>query len=80
MPREPIPAQASASAAGAALGQLRRPRRLLARDRVTQASVPYGLVAPALIVIVAILGYPIYYLVRLSFQHYGLFQLIAHKG
>jgi N,N'-diacetylchitobiose transport system permease protein len=81
MPRDPIPANASGSAAGAALpGQLRRPRRLLSRDRLTQSSVPYGLVAPALIVIVAILGYPIYYLVRLSFQHYGLFQLIAHKG
>ena len=81
MPREPIPAQASGSAAGASLpGQLRRPRRLLGRDRATQAAVPYALIAPALIVIVAVLGYPIYYLFRLSFQHYGLFQLIAHKG
>jgi N,N'-diacetylchitobiose transport system permease protein len=80
MPREPLPARASVSAAGAALGQLRRPRRLLSRDRATQASVPYGLIAPALVVIVAVLGYPVYYLVRLSFQHYGLFQLIAHKG
>src|SRR6516225_6291067 len=80
MPSEPLPARASGQAAGAALGQLRRPRRLLASDRATQASVPYGLIAPALIVIVAVLGYPVYYLVRLSFQHYGLFQLIAHKG
>jgi len=80
MPREPLPARASGGAAGAALGQLRRPRRLLARDRATQAAVPYGLIAPALIVVVAVLGYPVYYLVRLSFQHYGLFQLIAHKG
>jgi len=31
-------------------------------------------------VIVAVLGYPLYYLVRLSFQHYGLFQLVRHKG
>jgi N,N'-diacetylchitobiose transport system permease protein len=81
MPREPITARASGPAAGAALpGQLRRPRRLLGRDRATQAAVPYGLIAPSLIVIVAVLGYPIYYLFRLSFQHYGLFQLIAHKG
>jgi N,N'-diacetylchitobiose transport system permease protein len=79
MPREPLPARASGGAAGAALGQLRRPRRL-DRDRAAQAAVPYGLIAPALIVIIAVLGYPIYYLVRLSFQHYGLFQLIAHKG
>ena len=42
--------------------------------------MPYGLIAPAVIVIVAILGYPIYFLVRLSFEQYGLFQLIAHKG
>ena len=27
-----------------------------------------------------VLGYPIYNLVRLSFQHYGLFELIQHKG
>jgi N,N'-diacetylchitobiose transport system permease protein len=79
MPRDPLPARASATAAGAALGQLRRPRRL-DRDRAAQAAVPYGLIAPALIVIVAILGYPIYYLFKLSFLHYGLFQLIAHKG
>ena len=26
------------------------------------------------------LGYPLYLLVRLSFQHYGLLELIAHKG
>ena len=30
--------------------------------------------------IVAILGYPVYFLVRLSFERYGLAQLIAHKG
>ncbi len=42
--------------------------------------MPYALIAPAVIVIVAVLGYPIYFLIRLSFQHYGLFQLIAHKG
>jgi N,N'-diacetylchitobiose transport system permease protein len=79
MPREPLPARASATAAGAALGQLRRPR-LLDRDRAAQGAIPYGLIAPALIVIVAVLGYPIYYLFKLSFQHYGLFQLIAHRG
>jgi N,N'-diacetylchitobiose transport system permease protein len=41
---------------------------------------PYALVAPASIVIAAILAYPLYSLVRLSLQRYGLFQLIAHKG
>ena len=38
------------------------------------------LLAPALLVIVAVLAYPLYQLVALSFQKYGLFELIAHKG
>ncbi len=42
--------------------------------------MPYALIAPALCVIVAILGYPVYFLGRLSFQQYGLPELIAHKG
>ena len=42
--------------------------------------MPYALIAPALIVIVAILGYPVYFLARLSFERYGLTELIAHKG
>ena len=79
MPREPLPARASATAAGAALGQLRRPRRL-DRDRAAQARGPVRADRAGVIVIVAILGYPVYYLFKLSFQHYGLFQLIAHKG
>jgi N,N'-diacetylchitobiose transport system permease protein len=60
-------------------GPLRRHRRL-DRARLAEAVIPYGLIAPAVIVIIAILGYPIYFLGRLSFEHYGLFQLIAHKG
>ncbi|HWE80999.1 MAG TPA: sugar ABC transporter permease [Gaiellaceae bacterium] len=38
------------------------------------------MIAPAVIVIVAILGYPVYFLVRLSFEQYGLTELIQHKG
>ena len=64
-------------AAGAALA-LRR--RRLTRRTVVRFAAPYTLIAPALVVIGAILAYPLYYLVRLSFQRYGLFQLIAHKG
>jgi N,N'-diacetylchitobiose transport system permease protein len=45
-----------------------------------RALAPYGLIAPATIVIGAVLAYPLYFLTRLSFQRYGLFQLIAHKG
>ena len=57
----------------------RRRRRLTVR-RAFGASVPYWLVLPVLITIGAVLGYPIYRLVKLSFQKYGLFELIAHKG
>jgi N,N'-diacetylchitobiose transport system permease protein len=42
--------------------------------------VPYLLVAPVVLVLAAILGYPIYYLVRLSLQKYDLFALIQHAG
>ena len=42
--------------------------------------MPYWLLMPVLIAIVAILGYPLYKLVVLSFQEYGLAQLIQHKG
>ena len=42
--------------------------------------MPYLLVAPIVLVLSAILGYPIYYLVRLSLQKYDLFALIAHHG
>lgn len=38
------------------------------------------LLLPALAVIVAVLGYPLYQLVALSFQKYGLFELLAHEG
>src|SRR5438105_7016700 len=65
-------------AAGAALPALRR--RRLSRARIARALAPYSLVAPSLVVIGAVLGYPIYYLVRPSLQHYGLFELIRHQG
>jgi N,N'-diacetylchitobiose transport system permease protein len=42
--------------------------------------VPYGLVTPVVLVLAAILGYPIYYLVRLSLQKYDLFALLQHHG
>jgi N,N'-diacetylchitobiose transport system permease protein len=55
-------------------------RRRLTRRRVLGGSVPYLLVAPVVLVMAAILGYPIYNLVRLSFQQYGLFELLQGKG
>ena len=48
--------------------------------RALRASVPYWLILPVLVVVGAVLGYPIYRLVQLSTQHYGLFELIQHKG
>jgi len=48
--------------------------------RLTGAAAPYALLAPALAVLAAVLAYPLYLLVKLSFQEYGLEQLIARKG
>jgi len=42
--------------------------------------VPYLLILPVILVMAAILGYPIYSLGRLSLQQYGLFELVQHKG
>jgi N,N'-diacetylchitobiose transport system permease protein len=55
-------------------------RRRLTRRAFVRAASPYALLAPSIFVIAAILAYPLYFLVRLSFERYGLFQLIAHKG
>jgi N,N'-diacetylchitobiose transport system permease protein len=51
-------------------------RHLRAGRHVT----PYLLLLPALAVIGTVLGYPLYRLVTLSFQEYGLPELIAHEG
>jgi N,N'-diacetylchitobiose transport system permease protein len=57
------------------LGTSRRQRRL------TRAkAVPYLLIAPIVVAIALVLGYPLYWLVKLSTEQYGLFQLIQHKG
>ena len=42
--------------------------------------MPYALLAPALLVLAAILGFPMYRLVSLSFQQYGLKELFAGQG
>ena len=69
------PDSSTAAAAVPAPLQARRRRRRLARG-----TAPYLLLAPAGAVIAAVLGYPLYKLVTLSFQQYGLFELLAHKG
>jgi N,N'-diacetylchitobiose transport system permease protein len=67
----------STAAAGTLLGTSRR-RRVW--GRVGRGAVPYGLIAPVVATIALILGYPLYFLVRLSLQRYGLFELIRHAG
>jgi N,N'-diacetylchitobiose transport system permease protein len=48
-----------------------------ARVRRLRPLVPYGLLAPSLLVLAGVLGYPLYRLVVLSFQQYGLRELFA---
>ena len=66
-----VPSDA-AVAAGARSLPPRRGRRL--------SLAPYGLILPVAAAVVLLLGYPIYKLVRISFERYGLFELIQHKG
>jgi N,N'-diacetylchitobiose transport system permease protein len=56
------------------------PARRRRRVRPGRLATPYLLLLPALAVIGAVLGYPLYRLVALSFQEYGLAELIAHEG
>jgi N,N'-diacetylchitobiose transport system permease protein len=66
-----------AVAAGASWPRRHRP---LSLSRIARGSTPYVLILPVLVAIGAVLGYPLYNLFRLSFQHYTLFELIRHKG
>jgi N,N'-diacetylchitobiose transport system permease protein len=68
----------SNAAAGTLLGTSRRRRRL--GDRALAVAAPYGLILPVLAVIGIVLGYPLYWLVKLSTERYGLFELIQHAG
>ena len=56
----------------------RRRRRFWARTG--RGAVPYGLIVPIVVVISVVLGYPLFWLVKLSLQRYGLFDLIRHQG
>jgi N,N'-diacetylchitobiose transport system permease protein len=71
--------RSESTAIAAAAGWPRRRRRLTA-DRAFRGAAPYALILPVLGATAAVLGYPLYNLVRLSFQHYGLFELIRHQG
>ncbi len=67
-----------APAAETTFDRSRRRRRFW--TRTVQRTVPYGLILPIVVVIGVILGYPLYWLVKLSTERYGLFELIRHAG
>jgi N,N'-diacetylchitobiose transport system permease protein len=52
----------------------------MSRRRLSRGAMPYLLVLPVVAVLAAILGYPVYDLVRLSLQKYQLFELLQHHG
>jgi N,N'-diacetylchitobiose transport system permease protein len=68
------------SVAEGELPLLTRRRRRLTRRHVTGLTAPYGLLMPAVGVIGLVLAYPVYLLVKISFEKYGLAELIQHKG
>jgi len=61
-------------------GLLPARRRRLTWARIGRAAVPYLLLLPVLAAIGAVLGYPVGYLINLSFQKYGLPELIQRSG
>jgi len=69
----------TAVAAGLDSHRARR-RRPFSWNRVYRGAVPYLLLLPVAVVIGAVLGYPLYKLVTLSFQRYQLPELIQREG
>ena len=55
-------------------------RRRLTWSSVGHGSVPYLLILPVVGAVGAVLGYPLYYLGKLSVEKYGLEELIRHSG
>jgi len=72
-----IPAESSTAAESGPGPTRRRSARV---QRTIRGSTPYLLILPVVLTIGAILGYPLYDLVRLSLQRYQLPELIQHKG
>jgi N,N'-diacetylchitobiose transport system permease protein len=51
------------------------------RSEAVRATLPpYLLLLPTVVVLVGILAYPLYWLGRISFEHYGLEELLAKRG
>ena len=72
-------AGSAAAAVGPRTGTLLTPSRPL-RPRLLRGAAPYALIAPALVVIGAVMAYPMGLLASLSLQDYGLRELLAHQG
>ena len=68
----------TAAAAETTLQPSRRHRHFW--ERPARFSVPYLLIVPVVVVIALVLGYPLYWLGKLSTEKYGLFELIQHHG
>ena len=49
-------------------------------EAVRALAPPYLLLLPTLVVLVGVLAWPLWWLGRISFEHYGLAELIAHRG
>jgi N,N'-diacetylchitobiose transport system permease protein len=50
------------------------------RRRLARGSVPYLLILPTVVVVAAVLGYPLWKLVDISFRHYGFAQIVGGKA
>ena len=68
----------TAAAAETTFHRSRRQRHFW--ERPARLSVPYLLIVPGVVVIALVLGYPLYWLGKLSTEKYGLFELIQHRG
>ena len=55
-------------------------RRSRVRASIARKGLPYALIAPATLVILAVLGWPLLMLFWLSVQHYGLRELFQHQA
>lgn len=77
VPNTDSAAGSAAAAAGPRTGSL--PARPL-RRRLLRTAAPYLLIGPALLVIAAVMAYPMGFLASLSLQDYGLRELLAHQG
>jgi N,N'-diacetylchitobiose transport system permease protein len=68
-----------ATVSAAELAPARRRERTFA-EHARWLLPPYLLLLPAIAILVGVLAYPLYWLGRISFEHYGLRELIAHRG